>query len=82
LAAGGRGLGHLGHKPEVSLSSIFCGEELAKEAVIRRKLKPGARAIRLDERLDAMIADLDNAVDALAESVETLPLAVASVRAR
>jgi hypothetical protein len=29
-----------------------------------------------------MIADLDNAVDALAESVETLPLAVASVRAR
>jgi hypothetical protein len=43
---------------------------------MRWKLKPGARAILLDERLDAMIADLDNAVDALAESVETFPTTV------
>ena len=40
------------------------------------KLKRGARAILLDESLDAMIADLDNAADALAESVEIFPTTV------
>ena len=40
------------------------------------KLKRSARTILLDEGIDAMIADLDNAANALTESVETFPTAV------
>jgi hypothetical protein len=40
------------------------------------KLKRSARTILLDQSIDAMIADLDNAADALAESVETFPTTV------
>jgi hypothetical protein len=40
------------------------------------KLKRSAHAIRLDDSIDAMITDLDNAADALAESVGAFPTTV------
>ena len=40
------------------------------------KLKRSARTILLDEGIDAMIVDLDNAADALTGSVETFPTTV------